>query len=55
MDLIRTDIHITQKKLSEYIGINAKNIRINIVKLKAKGLPETLVPTKVDIGKSNDI
>jgi ATP-dependent DNA helicase RecG len=46
MDLIRTDIHITQKKLSESIGINAKNIQINIVKLKAKGLLERIGPDK---------
>jgi predicted HTH transcriptional regulator len=46
MDLIQNYIHITQAELSKYISINEKNIRINIAKLKAKGLLERIVPDK---------
>jgi ATP-dependent DNA helicase RecG len=38
LDLIRDNAYITQAELSKHIGINEKNIRINISKLKAKGL-----------------
>jgi predicted HTH transcriptional regulator len=40
MNLIRDNILITQAELSKRIGINEKNIRNNISKLKSKGLLE---------------
>jgi predicted HTH transcriptional regulator len=46
MDLIRNNIHITQAELSKHIGINAKNIRIHIAKLKAKGFLERIGPDR---------
>ena len=38
--------NITQKELSYIIGINEKNIRININKLKSKGIIERIGPDK---------
>jgi len=46
IDEIEKNNNITQKELSEIIGINEKNIRNNIAKLKAKGLIERVGPDK---------
>lgn len=37
IEAIKQNKYITQQKLSQYVGITAKNIRINMEKLKEKG------------------
>jgi ATP-dependent DNA helicase RecG len=43
---VERDGAITQQRLSELIGITPKNVRINMEKLKAKGLLERIGPDK---------
>lgn len=46
LDLMQSNPYITQEELSKEIGINAKNIRNNIQKLKAVGLITRVGPDK---------
>ncbi|MDR2651127.1 MAG: winged helix-turn-helix transcriptional regulator [Prevotellaceae bacterium] len=53
LDAIRKNNQITQRELSQKIGINEKNIRVNISKLKADGLLERIGPAKGGYWKIN--
>ncbi len=46
LEIIRETPYVTQKELSEQIGINTKNIRNNIAKLKAAGRLTRIGPDK---------
>ena len=46
LEAIEINIFITQQELSSIVGINEKNIRNNIDKLKSKGLLERIGPNK---------
>jgi len=46
IDAIRRNKNITQLELSVIVGINEKNIRNNIAKLKEKGFLERIGPDK---------
>ncbi|MCQ2285820.1 MAG: putative DNA binding domain-containing protein [Bacteroidales bacterium] len=46
LDLMQSNPYITQEELSKEIGINAKNIRNNIQKLKTAGLLTRIGPDK---------
>ena len=46
LEIIRENPCVTQKELSEQIGINTKNIRNNIAKLKTAGLLTRIGPDK---------
>ncbi len=43
---VRQDRSVTQQRLSELIGITSKNIRLNMKKLKEKGLLKRIGPDK---------
>jgi ATP-dependent DNA helicase RecG len=53
IEQIRMNHRITQVELSKNIGINAKNVRVNIAKLKVKGLLERVGPDKGGYWKIN--
>ena len=46
LEAVRQDRSVTQQRLSELIGITSKNIRLNMKKLKEKGLLKRIGPDK---------
>ena len=46
LEAVRQDRAVTQQRLSELIGITSKNIRLNMKKLKEKGLLKRIGPDK---------
>ena len=50
---IKINSHVTSEELSTMIGITADNIRVNLSKLKAKGLIERIGPDKGGYWKIN--
>jgi ATP-dependent DNA helicase RecG len=46
LEKIKENGYITQETLSKIVGINEKNVRVNIFKLKEKGLLKRIGPAK---------
>jgi ATP-dependent DNA helicase RecG len=46
LESISKNPHVTSNELSKIIGIRADKIRVNLAKLKAKGLIERIDPDK---------
>lgn len=55
LELMRLNPYITQEELSRKIGINSKNIRNNIIKLKNAGLITRIGPDKGGRWQVNEI
>ena len=55
MELMRLSPYITQEELSRKIGINSKNIRNNILKLKNAGLITRIGPDRGGHWRVNEI